>query len=153
MSFTITLSSNTREVLLCSAESLRTRGDGVSSSRAEPPGSKRNPCSAPAAVAMRRFSRTMPRSARAASSSSPSTIPGTPVQGFRASAYRSGGRPSRYEISTVARTRPGEISARSMSRTEVIAAPFPPNHRCCGSHPARSDMSMGSIAFPIVRQK
>src|SRR5256885_8895377 len=27
-----------------------------------------------------------------------------------------------------------------------MAAPFPPNHRCCGSHPARSDMSMGSMA-------
>src|SRR3954462_9170623 len=150
MSFTITLSSKTMDVLLCSADSLRTLGDGVSCPRSEPPASKRKPCKAPAAVAMRRFSRTMPRSARAASSSSPSTMPGTPVQGFKASAYRSGGRPSRYETSTVARTRPGEICARSTSRTEAIAAPFPPNQRCCGSHPARSDMSMGSISFPIV---
>src|SRR5256885_4140727 len=46
----------------------------------------------------------------------------------------------------MARTRPGEICARSTSRTEAMAAPFPPNHRCCGSHPARRDMSMGSIA-------
>src|SRR5207237_3040426 len=81
------------------------------------------------------------------SSSSPSTIPGVPVHGLSASAYRSGGRPSRYETSTVARIRPGEICARSTSRTEAMAAPFPPNHRCCGSHPARSDMSMGSISF------